>query len=158
MTGGRTASSLHRRGHTGERQPIPTAIPVAVIDRASAKVIYTMRNCGGDLCIPGLIEIHPTQPVLYLAFPKKVLAYNTISRQTQGRPFVSGSWVDGMALTPDGKELLVGAPLRSAILRFDALSWSRGRGSTPLSACGLLPWTPSEIWCLLEASPRTRWM
>jgi hypothetical protein len=100
----------------------PNGDPVAVIDRATGKLSYTMRNCGGDLCIPGLIEIHPRQPVLYLAFPKKVLAYNTITRRSQGRPFVSDSWVDGMALAPDGNELLVGAPLRSAILRFDAAS------------------------------------
>jgi DNA-binding beta-propeller fold protein YncE len=100
----------------------PNGDPVAVIDRATAKLIYTMKDCGGDLCIPGLIEIHPRRPLLYLAFPKKVLAYNTVTRQTQGRPFVSSSWVDGMALAPDGNELLVGAPLRSAILRFDATS------------------------------------
>jgi hypothetical protein len=96
--------------------------PFVVVERATGKLSYTLKNCGGELCIPGLIEIHPTRPLLYLAFPKKVLVYNTITRQTQGKPFVSASWVDGMALTPDGNELLVGAPLRSAILRFDAES------------------------------------
>jgi DNA-binding beta-propeller fold protein YncE len=100
----------------------PKGDPVAVIDRTTGRFSYTVRDCAGGLCIPGLIEIHPSQPLLYLAFPKKVVVYNTVTRQTQGKPFVSHSWVDGMALTPDGNELLVGAPLRSKILRFDAAS------------------------------------
>src|SRR5262249_22286115 len=98
----------------------PNGESIAVVNRATAKLSYAFKECGGELCLPGLIEVHPTRPLLYLAFPKKVLVYNTSARQTQGTPFVSDSWVDGMAITPDGTELLVGAPLRSQILRFDA--------------------------------------
>jgi hypothetical protein len=95
--------------------------PVAVVDRATGKVTYTLKDCGGGPCTPALIEIHPARGLVYFTFTKKVLVYNTITRRTEG-VFASSSWVDGMALTPDGKELLVGVPLRSAILRLDAES------------------------------------
>src|SRR5216684_8294745 len=95
--------------------------PIAVIKRSTGQILYTMRDCGG-LCIPGLITMHPRLPLVYLAFPKKVLALNTVTRQIAGTPFVSNQWVDGLAVTPDGNELLVGVPLRSTVLRFDAES------------------------------------
>jgi len=98
-----------------------TGYPIAVVARNTGKLVYTMRECGG-LCIPGLIDIHPQKPIAYLVFPKRVLAFNTVKRASGGAPFESDSWVDGMAFTPDGAELLVGAPLRAAILRFDAES------------------------------------
>ena len=98
-----------------------TGYPVAVVSRNSSEPVYTMKDCGG-LCIPGLIDINPRKPIAYLVFPKKVVAYNTVNRAIGGTPFQSSSWVDGMAFTPDGSELLVGAPLRASILRFDAES------------------------------------
>src|SRR5712692_601238 len=95
--------------------------PIAVVARNTGQLVYTMRDCGG-LCIPGLIDIHPQKSIAYLVFPKRVLAFNTVTRKMGDRPFQSDSWVDGMAFTPDGTELLVGAPLRAAVLRFDAES------------------------------------
>jgi DNA-binding beta-propeller fold protein YncE len=98
-----------------------TGYPIAVVGRDTGQLVYTMKDCEG-LCIPGLIDIHPQKPIAYLVFPKRVLAFNTVKRAIGGTPFQSDSWVDGMAFTPDGAELLVGAPLRGAILRFDAES------------------------------------
>jgi hypothetical protein len=95
--------------------------PIAIVARSTGQLVYTMKDCGG-LCIPGLIDIHPRAPITYLVFPKRVLAFNTVTRKMGDRPFQSDSWVDGMAFTPDGTELLVGAPLRAAVLRFDAES------------------------------------
>ncbi len=95
--------------------------PIAVIGRKAGQLLYTVKECGG-LCIPGLIHIHPTKPLLYMGFPKKVLSYNTGTRKIVGTSAVIDQWVDGMAITPDGRELLVGAPLHSAVLRFDAES------------------------------------
>ena len=95
--------------------------PVAIVDRESGAVRYTMKDCDG-LCIPGLVEIHPTKPLLYLAFPKKVLLYNTELQKVVATAPINGRWVDGMVVTPDEKELLVGVPLSSAVLRLDAES------------------------------------
>jgi DNA-binding beta-propeller fold protein YncE len=67
-----------------------------------------------------LIEIHPSKPLLYLVFPKKVLLYNTLSRKVIAKAPIKGHWVDGMAITPDKKELLLGVPLSSTVLRLDA--------------------------------------
>jgi hypothetical protein len=92
--------------------------PVAVVDRESGVVRYTVRDCDG-LCIPGLIEIHPSKPFLYLAFPKKVLLYNTELRQVVAIAPIDDRWVDGAVITPDEKELLVGVPLSSTVLRLD---------------------------------------
>jgi len=93
--------------------------PVAVVDRESGVVRYTVRDCNG-FCIPGLIEIHPSKPLLYLAFPKKVLLYNMELRQVVAAAPIDDHWVDGMVITPDEKELLVGIPLSSTVLRLDA--------------------------------------
>ncbi len=101
--------------------------PVAVVGRESGEIAYTLRDCGG-LCIPGLIDIHPQKPITYLVFPKRIVAFNTLTRTLGDHPFQSDSWIDGMAFTPDGAELLVGAPLRAAVLRFDAESL-RPKGS-----------------------------
>ena len=95
--------------------------PVAVVARNTGQLVYTMKDCGG-LCIPGLIDIHPQKPIAYLVFPKRVVAFNTVTKKMGERSFQSDSWIDGMAFTPDGTELLVGAPLRAAVLRFDAES------------------------------------
>jgi DNA-binding beta-propeller fold protein YncE len=95
--------------------------PVAVVARKTGQLLYTLRDCG-ELCIPGLIHTHPTKPLLYLAFPKTVRAYDLNTRRVVGTSAVKGRWVDGMAITPDGKELLVGVPLHSEVLRFDAES------------------------------------
>src|SRR5262249_27861740 len=93
--------------------------PVAVVDRESGVVRYTVKDCDG-LCIPGLIEIHPSKPLLYLAFPKKVLLYNTQLRKVIATAPIHDHWVDGMVVTPDEKELLVGVPLSATVLRLDA--------------------------------------
>ncbi len=95
--------------------------PVAVVDRESGAVRYTVSDCDG-LCIPGLIEVHPTKPWLYMAFPKKVLLYNTELRQVVATAPINDYWVDGMVITPDEKELLVGVPLSATVLRLDAES------------------------------------
>jgi DNA-binding beta-propeller fold protein YncE len=95
--------------------------PVAVVDRESGVIRYRVRDCDG-LCIPGLIEIHPSKPLLYLAFPKKVLLYNTELRKVVATAPINDHWVDGMVVTPDEKELLVGVPLSSTVLRLDAES------------------------------------
>jgi DNA-binding beta-propeller fold protein YncE len=95
--------------------------PVAVVDRESGVVRYTVKDCDG-LCIPGLIEIHPSKPLLYLAFPKKVLLYNTQLRKVIATAPIHDHWVDGMVVTPDEKELLVGVPLSATVLRLDAES------------------------------------
>jgi DNA-binding beta-propeller fold protein YncE len=57
-----------------------------------------------------------------MVFPKKVLSYNTNTRRIAGTSTVSDQWVDGIAVTPDGRELLVGVPLHSVVWRFDAES------------------------------------
>jgi hypothetical protein len=93
--------------------------PVAVVARKTGQLLYTLRDCGG-LCIPGLIYTHPAKPLLYMAFPKKVSAYDLNTRRIAGTSTVTDQWVDGMAITPDGKELLVGVPLHSKVLRLDA--------------------------------------
>ena len=93
--------------------------PVAVVARKTGQLLYTVTDCG-ELCIPGLIDTHPAKPLLYMAFPKTVRAYDLNTRTVVGRSAVKGQWVDGMAITPDGKELLVGVPLHSEVLRFDA--------------------------------------
>src|SRR5262249_42456816 len=54
--------------------------PIAVVDRESGAIRYTVKDCDG-LCIPGLVEIHPSKPLLYFVFPKKVLLYNTSTRK-----------------------------------------------------------------------------
>src|SRR5215472_16606618 len=95
--------------------------PVAVVARKTGQLLYTLRECG-ELCIPGLIHTHPAKPLLYMAFPKTVRAYNLNTRRVVGTSAVKNQWVDGMAITPDGKELLVGVPLHSKVLRFDAES------------------------------------
>lgn len=95
--------------------------PVAVVDREGGTIRYTVRDCDG-LCTPGLVEVHPTKPLLYLAFPKKVLLYNTELRKVVATGPINDRWVDGMVVTPDGKELLVGVPLSSVVLRLDAES------------------------------------
>jgi len=103
--------------------------PVAVVARKTGQLLYTLRDCGG-LCIPGLIYTHPTKPLLYMAFPKKVSAYDLNTRRIVGTSAVTDQWVDGMAVTPDGKELLVGVPLHSEVLRLDAETLEL-RGSIP---------------------------
>jgi DNA-binding beta-propeller fold protein YncE len=95
--------------------------PVAVVARNTGQLLYTLTDCG-ELCIPGLIHTHPARPLLYMAFPKTVRAYDLNTRRVVGTSAVKRQWVDGMALTPDGKELLVGVPLHSEVLRFDAES------------------------------------
>ncbi len=95
--------------------------PVAIVARKTGQLVYTLRDCG-ELCIPGLIHTHPARPLLYMAFPKTVRAYDLDTRRVVGKSAVKGRWLDGMAVTPDGKELLVGAPLHSEVLRFDAES------------------------------------
>jgi len=95
--------------------------PVAVVARKTGQLLYTVTDCG-ELCIPGLIQTHPARPLLYMAFPKRVRAYDLNTRRVVGTSAVKGQWVDGMAITPDGKELLVGVPLESEVLRFDAES------------------------------------
>src|SRR5215471_11451148 len=95
--------------------------PVAVVSRKTGQLLYTLRDCG-ELCIPGLIHTHPAKPLLYMAFPKTVRAYDLNTRRLVGTSAVKGQWVDGMAITPDGKELLVGLPLHSKVLRFNAES------------------------------------
>src|SRR5215813_13839815 len=95
--------------------------PVAVVARKTGQLLYTVTDCG-ELCIPGLIQTHPASPLLYMAFPKRVRAYDLNTRRVVGTSAVKGQWVDGMAITPDGKELLVGVPLQSEVLRFDAES------------------------------------
>jgi len=93
--------------------------PVAVLDLESGAIRYTVRDCDG-LCIPGLIEIHPSKPLLYLVFPKKVLLYNAELRKVVATAPINDHWVDGMVVTPDEKEVLVGVPLSSKVLRLDA--------------------------------------
>jgi DNA-binding beta-propeller fold protein YncE len=130
--------------------------PIAAIKRSAGQILYTMRDCGG-LCIPGLITMHPGLPLAYLAFPKKVLALNTVTRQIAGKPFVSNQWVDGSAITPDGKELLVGVPLQSSVLRFDAESLEpRGAIDTVFGVRTLT--LDSERNLLLTASLATNMM
>jgi DNA-binding beta-propeller fold protein YncE len=94
--------------------------PVAVVDRESGIIRYTVRDCDG-FCIPGLMEINPIKPHIYMAFPKKVLLYNIeLCKVVATAPI--DHWVDGMVFTPDEKELLVGVPLSSIVLRLDAES------------------------------------
>jgi len=95
--------------------------PVAVVARKTGELLYTLKDCDG-LCIPGLIHMHPDKPRLYMAFPKKVIAYNLDTRKVVSASAVNNQWVDGMEITPDGKELLVGVPLHSEVLQFDAES------------------------------------
>ena len=95
--------------------------PVAVVDRESGAIRYTVKDCDG-LCTPALIEVHPTKPLLYLTFAKRVTLYNTELRKVVATAPINSRWVDGMAVTPDQKELLVGIPLSSAVLRLDAES------------------------------------
>lgn len=103
--------------------------PIAVVARKTGELLYTLKDCDG-LCIPGLIYMHPDKPRLYMAFPKKVIAYNLDTRKVVSASAVNNQWVDGMEITPDGKELLVGVPLHSEVLRFDAESLEL-RGSIP---------------------------
>lgn len=103
--------------------------PVAVVARKTGQLLYTLKDCGG-LCIPGLIHTHPAKALLYMAFPKNVRAYDLNTRRIVGTSAVKGQWVDGMEITPDGKELLVGVPLHSEVLRFDAESLEL-KGSIP---------------------------
>jgi hypothetical protein len=95
--------------------------PVVVVSRKTGQLLYTLRDCD-DLCIPGLIYTHPAKPLLYMAFPKTVRAFDLSTRRVVGTSAVKNQWVDGMAISPDGKELLVGVPLHSEVLRFDAES------------------------------------
>jgi DNA-binding beta-propeller fold protein YncE len=102
--------------------------PIAIIARKTGLLAYTLKDCDG-LCIPGLIYMHPAKPLLYMAFPQRVLSYDIETRKIARTP-VYNQWVDGLVVTPDGKEVLVGAPLHSAVWRFDAESLEF-RGSIP---------------------------
>jgi DNA-binding beta-propeller fold protein YncE len=55
-----------------------------------------------------------------LVFPQKVLLYNTLIRKVIAKAPIKDHWVDGIAITPDEKELLLGVPLSSTVLRLDA--------------------------------------
>jgi hypothetical protein len=105
------------------REPAPTddgtKTPIVVVDRSSGKLLYRMRWCEG-LCNPGSGLMHPSKPILYLGFTDMVLAYDTRARKVVARTTAGYRWMDGMALTPEGDELLVATPVYSAVLRFDA--------------------------------------
>jgi hypothetical protein len=105
------------------REPSPTddrtKTPLAVVDRSSGKLLYRMRWCEG-LCNTGNLLIHPRKPILYLGFTNTVVAYDTRARKVVARTRAGYRWMDGVALTPEGDELLVAAPVYSAVLRFDA--------------------------------------
>ena len=92
--------------------------PFAVVNRTSGQLVYTTRNCNG-LCIPALTYMHPTKPLLYMGFAKEMRLFNTVTRTTIGPAPAINEWVDGIAVTSDGTEALVGAPLRSTVLRLD---------------------------------------
>ncbi len=105
------------------REPSPTddgtKAPIVVVDRASGKLLYRMRWCEG-LCNPATGLMHPRRPILYLGFSDMILAYDTRARKVIARTTAGYRWMDGVALTPEGDELLVAAPVYSAVLRFDA--------------------------------------
>jgi hypothetical protein len=105
------------------REPSPTddgtKTPIVVVDRSSRKLLYRMRWCEG-LCNTGNLLIHPRKPILYLGFTDTILAYDTRAREVVARSTAGYRWMDGLALTPEGDELLVAAPVFSAVLRFDA--------------------------------------
>src|SRR5262249_57449031 len=80
-----------------------------------------------------------------------------VTREVAGKRFVSNEWVDGSAITPDGKELLVGVPLESSVLRFDAESLEpRGAIDTVFGVRTLT--VDSERNLLLTASLATNMM
>jgi hypothetical protein len=94
---------------------------IAVIHNQRGEVAYTVRECEG-ICAPGQIQVHPRESLVYMAFPKKVIAYDLEQRRVVATAPEMNWWVDGLAMTSDGAELLVGAPLHGSVLRFDAHS------------------------------------
>jgi DNA-binding beta-propeller fold protein YncE len=89
--------------------------PTVVIDRMAGKVLYTM-----ELRLLNAF-LHPRKPLFYMGFHEKLLAYDTKLR-TFVRTFDPGRnrFLERMDMTPDQHELLVAAPMNSAVLRFDA--------------------------------------
>ena len=94
--------------------------PFAVVRRATGELLYTLERCGGGICVPWNIFLHPSRPLLYLGFRKKLLAYDTKRRKIVADTNTGNRWIDRMAMTPALDELLVAAPVSSAVLKFDA--------------------------------------
>jgi len=94
--------------------------PFVVVNRATGELLYTLRRCGGRVCDPGNILLHPSKPLLYLSFWEKLLAYDIKLRKIVASIEVDRLWADRMDLTPDQRELLVADPVNSAISRFDS--------------------------------------
>jgi hypothetical protein len=88
--------------------------PTVVVDRTTGKVLYTM-----ELVLLNAF-LHPRKPLFYMGFHEKLLAYSTELRKVVGT-FEPGrnQFLERMDMTPDQRELLVAAPVNSAILRFD---------------------------------------
>jgi len=113
---------------TGDRG----GFPFLVSNRATGELVYSLKHCDGEVCTPYRILLHPSKPLLYMGFKKKkLLAYDTQLRQVVASAEVGDRWMDGIALTPSLDELLVGAPVSSAVLRFDAATLKpKGRIAT----------------------------
>lgn len=101
--------------------------PTMAIDRTTGEVVDTMQLTAYN------IYQHPTRPLLYMALDEEeeLVAYDIASRKFVARFNAKGLHLERMALTPDGSELLVAAPLHSAVLRLnsDTLEW-KGRIDT----------------------------
>jgi len=88
--------------------------PTVVVNRTVGEVVYRLEQVFTN------VLLHPSKPLLYLTFYNKLLAYDTELRKFI-RVFDPGKnyFMDRMELTPDQRELLVAAPVNSAVLRFD---------------------------------------
>jgi hypothetical protein len=89
--------------------------PTVVVDHTTGEVVYTM-----ELVILNVF-LHPRKPLFYMDFHDKLLAYDTELRKFVGS-FDPGRnrFLERMDMTTDQRELLVAAPVNSALLRFDA--------------------------------------
>lgn len=92
--------------------------PIIVLDRATGRVLYTVDQCDGP-CTPGGVYSHPSRPVVYFRFPKRLIAYNLEKRHIVGSWTMMRDWLSAMATTPDGKELLIAEPIQSKVIRLD---------------------------------------
>jgi len=88
--------------------------PTVMVDRTTGQVVYTL-----ELILTNTF-LHPRKPLFYMSLHDELLAYDTKLRKFLGT-FNPGRnlFLERMEMTPDQRELLVAAPVDSAILRFD---------------------------------------
>jgi hypothetical protein len=92
--------------------------PFVVMDRTSRQVVARLDAA------PGNVVKHPARPWIYMSFfrdSQEIAVYDlAVGQMIRRRPTVPHT--DRLALSADGGEVFLAAPLRSAVLRFDSMS------------------------------------